>query len=491
MFANKLPNHDDLVSLFSHEREVPTHSGRWFLFVPAAISSNLSLPWLNGLLTLTYIAIGAMLVCATFRLEKKPLQILTAGLLVTFPTLVATFNYMYTADGYFFGLLLVALAIFWHNSRQRFGWLGGAILILLATAIYQAWLPVAASLTVLLIINQLLQKPSLASPKLPAFISKSLAMPAIALILYVASIFAAQHLGGMVLNEHANINQLGQIFWSKLLQQFQNAYDTSSDFFIHDQFRVHFFGLPIFITLASLVTLIQLGIIIKTEKIYRHTPRFISLLIALLVLPLTAGLIHLLAYDSRQDLMVLYALSSLPLSVLIIINHLPNTLRSWLKITAFFSLATLGLMIYSYIVAANQGYLRLHFIYEQNYAYALRLLSRLENLPNYHPDLPIYLIGEPDFAIHQSIPAFDDKKTTTLGFDTFTDSHLLPNFLQTYLGYTNSKSLVTLTPQQGCQILPSQTIAGFDTYPAANSIQIIGEAIYVNFQTTWTCPFSN
>ena len=62
-------------------------SGRWFLYVPSAISSDYTLPWVIGVLSLLYIAISVVIIINIFELKTKTSKLLTSALIVTFPTI--------------------------------------------------------------------------------------------------------------------------------------------------------------------------------------------------------------------------------------------------------------------------------------------------------------------------------------------------------------------------------------------------------------------
>ena len=98
MFTNKLPNFDDLVNFNTFGTTF--RNGRWFLWIVGAAAYHLefvfSLPWMNGLLTLTQLAASAGLIADLLHLKGKLANMLLGAALVVFPSWTTTFFYMFT-----------------------------------------------------------------------------------------------------------------------------------------------------------------------------------------------------------------------------------------------------------------------------------------------------------------------------------------------------------------------------------------------------------
>ena len=75
-------------------------SGRCFLEFFSKISSKYDMPWVNGALSLLYISLASILLVELFELQESTSCVLLALLIVSFPTVTASFAFMFTADGY-------------------------------------------------------------------------------------------------------------------------------------------------------------------------------------------------------------------------------------------------------------------------------------------------------------------------------------------------------------------------------------------------------
>lgn len=154
-FFNYIPNWDSVISYYSDQNTI--HLGRCFLTLACGIGSYYDLSWVNGCLSLCYLAVTAILISELLRIRKKSTLILLSALLVTFPAVTSTFGYLYTADGYMLAMLCMTLAIFL-TLKRRFGFLPGAFLLLFGFGCYQAYITFAAMLVIVYSLDELLHR---------------------------------------------------------------------------------------------------------------------------------------------------------------------------------------------------------------------------------------------------------------------------------------------------------------------------------------------
>ena len=89
-FTNKLVNHDEVQCLFSKGATVV--SGRWGLGALDSVFPNVSMPWIYGVITIALLAISVCFLVSVLRIRCKWMQVLAAGLVLTFPSLTGTFG---------------------------------------------------------------------------------------------------------------------------------------------------------------------------------------------------------------------------------------------------------------------------------------------------------------------------------------------------------------------------------------------------------------
>ncbi len=152
-FFNYIPNWDSVNNYYSPQNTI--RLGRCFLTLACGISSYYDLSWVNGILSLCYIAITSILISELLAVRKKSTLILLSALLVTFPAVTSTIGYLYTADGYMLAMLCMTLAIYL-TLQRRFGFIPGALLLMFGFGCYQAYITFAAMLVIVYSLDRLL-----------------------------------------------------------------------------------------------------------------------------------------------------------------------------------------------------------------------------------------------------------------------------------------------------------------------------------------------
>lgn len=155
-FTNTLLGHDSV--LYYYDKQDMLVSGRCFLSIACGISSFLDLLWVNGLLSLVYIAVATSLIVGIFQCRNKVLICLVSGLMVSFPAVTETFFYQFAADGYMLAMLLAVWSLYLtrlENKKIR-NYVFSTIILVLCCGIYQAYLCFGMVLTVCYFIYVLL-----------------------------------------------------------------------------------------------------------------------------------------------------------------------------------------------------------------------------------------------------------------------------------------------------------------------------------------------
>ena len=154
-FFNFLPSWD---SMYNFAGTGATYSsGRCFLEFFSKISSKYDMPWVNGALSLLYISLASILLVELFELQECASCVLLALLIVSFPTVTASFAFMFTADGYMMAFLMAVLGIYL-TWRYRYGIFPGIICIGLSIGTYQAYISVMLCILLVMIVCDLLIK---------------------------------------------------------------------------------------------------------------------------------------------------------------------------------------------------------------------------------------------------------------------------------------------------------------------------------------------
>lgn len=136
-------------------------SGRWLLTILGDFMQNngfgYNLPLVNGLLFLALIAMSAAVAVSVLRVRSRCSAALMGMLFVVFPAVAGTMFFRYTVVYYGISLLLAVIAV-WVLEKYRFGLIPAAVCMACSMGIYQAYIPMAIALFVLLLIRGILEE---------------------------------------------------------------------------------------------------------------------------------------------------------------------------------------------------------------------------------------------------------------------------------------------------------------------------------------------
>ena len=155
VFTNKLLNLDEIAGLFGKGESIS--SGRWALALTSYVFPDVSMPWINGMLSLLLLTAAACLTVRIFEIKSTLWQVLLGALLVVFPSQIVTFSYMFTCAPYALAVLLAVGSVYVLVCREgRWRYAASCAMLALSLGIYQAYLSVAASWCVVYLLKRTL-----------------------------------------------------------------------------------------------------------------------------------------------------------------------------------------------------------------------------------------------------------------------------------------------------------------------------------------------
>lgn len=489
MLTNKFPNHDEMLFTFSNNAGLEI-AGRWFLGVLSAFGSDFSLPWVNGVIAIIALSLSSALIVSVMQLTKPIQAFLVSFALVSFPTVGNTFSFMFTADGYFLGLLLAVVGVF-VLDRFRFGFLISAVLFTLSLGTYQAYICFAIALMAMKVLKILIVG-SNSNRAMGVILLRYVASLAIAAVLYIAITKGILWLTNQQMTDYIGLNKMGQMQIADLPSRIYMAYYQFFNFLFVRSGRYSSIWLSIAHLVCGMITTFGLvRLLIKGPK--RTRLQSTILIIVIVLIPLLFNFIYLTNADLVHDLMTyaiscLYILAMLTWSLsdeLIPNDKVPsmpsnkaktvNALISWVVIiTVLFSSL-------SWSVYTNQGYFTLQTKYENLYALCERIVDRIETDPLYTVGMPVAVLGAPDD--HYPSTKFYEYKTLDFatGFGSEYDYEYLRSdihfheFVRVYLGVSFEKidtnTVIALKDTKEFKEMPS--------FPYSGCIAIIDDILVV------------
>lgn len=475
VFVNKLPNHDDIGHLFS--ADYGTASGRWLLSTVLSLDGAFSMPWLIGLLSVLCLAGTACFTVSLLRIRHPLGCVVTAAILVSFPTVTATFSYMFTADAYFFSLLLAAFGAY-AAVRLRWGVLIGAASITLSMGIYQSYLGVAAVLMVgALLFETLDGKRSFQELFLKGvWLVASLGAAVIAYMVIVRITSRS-----VPLVDYMGISEMGKISLTELPWLIAKSYGKYVKFFLMNDSGCHFGFLRYAFAAAGLCT-VALGVLLLRERRLGGARTALAVALAA-VYPLAGNLIYVMV-PSDVHMLMIYGLSYLLIAPVALADYMEDggkklPLQPFRAAAGWIILLTMALTAYSYAVTANAAYLKIDLSLRQCTAYSTRLLDKIESCEGYRQGMPVVLVGSDtrEDALTPTPELNSIDMTGVFDLGGFRASYTYGHFLRYYLGFTgevylgDSENALALAQRDSVQQMP--------LYPEQGSVQVIDGAVVV------------
>lgn len=480
-FTNDLLNHDDVYHLLWCD--YGALSGRWLLPTVLEWDGAFSMPWLIGLLSLLCLAVAACFTTTLLHIRGRVGCVLAAALLAAYPTAAATFSYMFTADAYFFALMLAAFAAYIVARRPLLGLPLGALALVASLGIYQSYFTVAAALMVGALIFDCLE----GRERLGRIFLRGVRMVAVlgvSILIYMAlAKLATANMGG--LTDYMGISEMGHISLSALPSLIIKCYSAYATLFWQNS-SGFYFGFLRPLLLLALVAGALLVLVAVTRRGLCMGHALLVFVLALLF-PLAANCIHIMVAGGEvHDLMVYGALLVLllPLGLIDFMNDHADEFGGGLRIgqvgLSWFVVIVLAFTAYSYTVCDNKAYLKMEIAKDQITAYSNRLLSAVEQTAGYTVGMPLVLIGstskEP--ALANLTPELEELYLVgVLNVASMRAQYSYGEFLTQYMAYPGEVCVANSADEErkvvAEQVAALPQVENMATYPAAGSIQVI------------------
>lgn len=474
MFTNKISFHDDIGSLFSVGATYS--SGRWFLGILGKIVSllfgNYSLPMVEGILTIFFIALSSVFIIDIFSLKDKMSCCLIGAIMSVFPTVFATFAYMFTAPYYYFALLLSVLSVY-VVQQFKFGFFPAVCLIACSVGIYQAFFPVSVSLFLGLLIMDAIQTEA----NVPAIVVRGiryLLTLVSGLILYLLLTNLFCWLTGIPLSNYKGINSMGNLELSQIPILVKTAYVS----WLALALKIGSLACSRFANILYLffnctivvVAMVNCMFIWKKDKF-----KAVILLLMFLLFPLAVNLIYVMSPEGVNVLMTYSFVIAFILLVALAEKQKEYLSCIYSKVCKFSISGIVICLILIYIQYANVEYLRADFLQKQAHSYFTTLITQIKSTEGYtQGNMPITFVGS-----HSDIGL--DKTFLKNEYNTgvypkelkvLINDYRWKEYMMKWCGY--SAPIV-----DGKEYSQLPEVQEMSTYPGNNSIKVINGVVVV------------
>lgn len=473
VFTNMLPNHDGLINIYN--TQLKFKSGRFFLGPFSGISSFFDLPWVIGTLSILYLGIMTIIITELFELKKTVSIILTAGFVVTFPTVAATFSYMFTADGYMAGNLLAVLSIL-ITRKYKLGFLPGALIFYISVGIYQANLTVVLAFIAVWLIRELLFQ-SITIKDFFVYITKFVAMSGIGMLLYAITFKIYQHYFKGEVTDYQGIDQIGEKSGSivELLIKIKNA---TYDFFIKGFITnspINLFEI-LNVLLLLVIILMTITVIVRME-LYRKPLTLLIITLSFVSIPVLSFILYFVSPGVSYHMLMVMSLVSVYLIPVFIYDKLNGDAK--MNIVSSWSMVLLSIVtIFNFMLISNISYFNMTLKYEKSYAAVNRILDRIEQTDGYEEATKLAVLGRITMKTEVGsgkIPENLPVMTGAMGEYILAQPYHYEYMLANYFG----KSLTRVDEEQLEEIRKSRGYQEMEPWPSKESIRIVGDTVII------------
>ncbi len=478
-FTNTLPNYDTLVAQYSFNMGLSL--GRWTNSLGSILSSAYALPWVTGVVCFALLGGLCAVTADVLEIRTKAGRAALCALLVTFPTLAASFSFLFIADSCAMGILLAALAVKLVKDT-RFGILTGGVLLGISIGFYQAHISFAMLLCVVLFALQLLEN-RFDTPRAALLqAAKYAALIAVGFLLYYVGFRLCLLVTGYQLpNSYQDIQALttgvsvdlaasGKRMWA----EFSGCIGGGIPF-------LRALRVPLWIAFA-LMALCGAGSLIVRNRVYRRPLSVALLLLLLPAVPLSLTAVSLVSAQVGYHAVMRTAWAVMFAGAVAVMERACAAPEP-VKLDAarprhaavYRALALIAAFVtaWNFWIVSNLGYLNMQQRYEKDYATMVRVADRLEQADGFTTTSPLLCTGYAAPYSNSGIFAHEQTALDALagmsGDTMLVYPHVYNEFLSHYLGMT----LPYPDDDTRAAILASDAFAAMNDWPAADSVREI------------------
>lgn len=383
-FFNYLPTWDGIIN--TESVGATFSSGRWLLRYVGEIFSNSTLSWINGLLSLLFICLSAIMISDMFAIKDKVYRNILACLLVTFPAVTSTFTFIFTADCYMLAFLFSVLAAYLCYKYQKFGFFAAIPLIAGSIGIYQSYLSVFLVLVTIMIIRDTVLEELSISELIKKYYKSIIAFIG-GFVIYEVILKALLKITGIELSSYQGINEVGFLSPTEMLRAVAvNAVKLFSLYGI-ELFNIE--GRPLKIGFYSIICMLLLFVtaaliiaVIVNKKLYKKPFKVILLIVELFLMFVFSYLLRFGTPNVEYNAMMEMQICLYYVITIIFIKALPSDHKPF-KALQSISLLAFCLLIISNSISSNANYFYMQLRYERTYATAQKVIDDITEQDNF------------------------------------------------------------------------------------------------------------
>lgn len=467
-FFNFLPTWD---SMYNFTGTGATYSyGRYFLELSDKISSKYDMSWVNGALSLFYISIAVIMLIELLDLKETVSCILLPLLVVSFPTVTATFAFMFTADGYMLAFLLAVAGIYL-TTRFRYGIFPGILCIGLSIGTYQAYI----SVMLCILLTMLIQQIFIQNKDFKTLFSQNWKYIPLLLggfILYETAAAMINAFCHITLTDYQGIGTIELMSLWDYKMAFRSVYNELSHLFsLNEALHIYFYGYANRIVLVLIVLLILLLVI--QNRTYKRPVSALCGAACIIGIPLSSCFLYFVSSDVWYHTLMEMGACFIYLLLLCLLEHGLSKTKPQ-KLFHFAGLLVLSYLSFYNIRNANICYTQMNLSYEKSYSISANLLDRIEDLDEF-PEIS-------EVAITGTYHTYSSNIGGTVPYIIGVDQDNFLNLDYHYFAMWNycfGVQLEDAGDERAAQLRQTEEYKDMPVYPAKDSVKVIDGTIVI------------
>lgn len=463
--------------------------GRIGLQVPGRLRGGYVFPAFQTILSIFMVAFIAILLYKLFEMKHVLWGVLIGALLICSPSLCSTLSYYYTSDSYMLAFLCSVLFVYLlAKHKGLFPWICAALLLTVSLSLYQAYLGTAVTLSVLYLLFLLLcRTPSFREilVKGGQLLSAGIAGTVFYLIVY--KVYC--HFTGIVASPYRGFDNMGHLPLRDLGKLFMEACKGFYHYFLTDRLYNNswfFRGKVNLLFLLLLFALIICTIIYR--QLYLDIKKLALILLLSALLPLAFMSIMIIAPEASiyevTGILMLPHMNFLFIFTLVLAASYEGKTPHLKDIFQWLSLFVCGAAVYILIIYTQIFQNCMEMSLNTTYGLACRMEERLEELPEYQPDMGIMIGGRPENGnyplIYPEMYAVVKGTAAPYGYmwdDINGQQKCWKRFFKQFLGV--NYNVCPLSDAE--EILGSAEYQNMPIFPSEGSVKIMGEYAVIKF----------
>ncbi|MDO5546492.1 MAG: glucosyltransferase domain-containing protein [Eubacteriales bacterium] len=380
--------------------------------------TDLTLPWLIGVLGLLWIALSVFFTAKLFRLEHPVLLVVLSGFFaanLTVSSTIATFIHDFDCD--MLALLFSVLAVFcW--QKGKWGFLPGAVFVMCSLALYQSYICVSITLVMLVCMMALLDSEGLGTVLIRGL--RGCAMLLLGGGLYYVALKIVTQVMQVSLMTDA-YNSLDRPLQIVNMSWFDIKYTLKETYTIFFERLTQVLSPFPVVTRRVTKMLLRLSVVLLAADILLGRVRLgqtLLLLVLTALLPLGMNLMHLMTLGGTSHELMIYAYWLTYLVPLLLGHRLIRHFETWegkwkartLPVSRWIQAASIVMvlvLVCGNVQTANVLYLKKDMEQDAYLSVMTRVVYRMEETEGYVPgETPVVMVGLPQ-QINEVIPGFE------------------------------------------------------------------------------------